>query len=211
MPFGLAGLLRALDAALVLGGAASRVRRDWKSRQPSGAGDAMTASADQSAADEEGVSGLTGRIETRLTGLLTAALKQAFVQDRERLELEREQRDAERRRAEEALRLELRRQVIDREVAGLRWLSAMALLGWFVTMIVLGLQITGASVEARASLGIGCLSLLASLGAAVSGQRHLSRADPLTHDGPVDGGLAGRSALWLLLGGLAALVLSLWL
>ena len=51
-----------------------------------------------------------GGLEARLAGVVVAALKEAFDRDTQRLELEREQLDAERQRAERALRLELRRQ-----------------------------------------------------------------------------------------------------
>ena len=59
--------------------------------------------------------GIAGQIETRLTNVVVAALKEAFDRDHARLELERAQVEEQQRRAEEALRLELRRQAIDRE------------------------------------------------------------------------------------------------
>src|SRR2546430_13789583 len=64
--------------------------------------------------------GLAGQIEARLTNVVVAALKEAFDRDHARLELERAQIEEQRRRAEEALRLELRRQVLDRELGRLR-------------------------------------------------------------------------------------------
>ena len=53
--------------------------------------------------------GPLGQLETRLAGVVVAALKEAFDRDSARLELERSHIEAERRRAEEALRAELRR------------------------------------------------------------------------------------------------------
>ena len=47
-----------------------------------------------------------GRLETRLAGVVVAALKEAFDRDRTRMELERSQIESERRRAEEALAAE---------------------------------------------------------------------------------------------------------
>src|SRR5499426_2648020 len=64
-----------------------------------------------------------GNLEARLAGVVVAALKEAFDRDTRRLELERAQIDAERERAERALRLELRRQTGDREIGRLRFLA----------------------------------------------------------------------------------------
>ena len=55
-----------------------------------------------------------GQIETRLAGVVVAALKEAFDRDRARMDLERAHLEAERQRAEEALRAELRRQAAER-------------------------------------------------------------------------------------------------
>src|SRR3954469_3175913 len=64
--------------------------------------------------------GPLGGLETRLAGVLVAALKEAFDRDSTRLELERSQIEAERQRAEEALRAELRRQAGERALGQLR-------------------------------------------------------------------------------------------
>ena len=64
-----------------------------------------------------------GQLETRLAGVVVAALKEAFDRDSARLELERTQIEADRRRAEEALRAELRRQAADRLVGQLRMID----------------------------------------------------------------------------------------
>ena len=73
---------------------------------------------------------LPGQVEARLTGVVIAALKEAFDRDHARLELERAQLEEQRRRAEEALRVELRRQAAEREVGRLRLLAGMALVPW---------------------------------------------------------------------------------
>src|SRR5215471_1910164 len=57
-----------------------------------------------------------GGLETRLAGVVVAALREAFDRDARRLDLEREQLDAERQRAERALKLELLRQAAEREI-----------------------------------------------------------------------------------------------
>ncbi len=50
------------------------------------------------------------QIQARLAGVAVAAIKEVFDRDSARLEMERAQLEAERRRAEELLRIELRRQ-----------------------------------------------------------------------------------------------------
>ena len=62
--------------------------------------------------DSDGVTlapgGAAGQLETRLAGVVVAALKEAFDRDRARMDLERAQMESERQRAEDALRAELR-------------------------------------------------------------------------------------------------------
>src|SRR5262245_28387351 len=57
-----------------------------------------------------------GALETRLAGVVVAALKEAFDRDSRRLDLERERAEADRLRAERVLRLEWLRQAADREI-----------------------------------------------------------------------------------------------
>src|SRR6185436_6554176 len=71
-------------------------------------------------------SGALGHLEARLAGVVVAALREAFDRDSRRLELEREQIEGERQRAERALKLELLRQAGDREVGRLRLLAGVA-------------------------------------------------------------------------------------
>jgi hypothetical protein len=71
--------------------------------------------------------GALGQLETRLAGVVVAALKEAFDRDSARLELERSHIEAERKRAEEALRAELRRQAADRLLAQVRLVAVMAI------------------------------------------------------------------------------------
>ena len=54
-----------------------------------------------------------GTLETHIAGVVVAALREVFERDSRRLDLEREQADAERQRAERLLRLELLRQAGD--------------------------------------------------------------------------------------------------
>src|SRR5437879_4282565 len=75
-----------------------------------------------------------GHLETRLAGVVVAALKEAFDRDTRRLELEREQVEAERARAERALRLELLRQAGEREIGRLRLIAGFAVASWLGTL-----------------------------------------------------------------------------
>ena len=69
-----------------------------------------------------------GPLETRLAGVVVAALKEAFDRDRARMDLERETLEAERSRAERALQAELRRQAADRALTQLK--LSRCLPGW---------------------------------------------------------------------------------
>ena len=126
-----------------------------------------------------------------------AALKEAFDRDHARLELERAQVEEQRRRAEEALRLELRRQAIDRELARLRLLAGTALVGWIASIAVLFIHPAG--VASRIVLGLGWLLLLGALGAAFNAQGRVNVEKAETNDVP----------LWLMIAGLAATAISL--
>src|SRR3954453_10252973 len=83
-----------------------------------------------------------GQVEARLAGVVVAALKEAFDRDSARLEMERAQIDAERRRAEEALRAELRRQEAERMLGQLRLVAVMALATWGLSA-ALGIWLPG--------------------------------------------------------------------
>ena len=155
--------------------------------------------------DRETLRDLAGQIETRLTNVVVAALKEAFDRDHARLELERAQIEEERRRAEEALRLELRRQTVDREIGRLRLLAGTALIGWVASIAVLFVH--PASVPSRVVLGAGWLLLLGSLGAAFAAQ---GRVNAERTDKP-ERADAGALPLWLLIAGLAATAISLLL
>jgi hypothetical protein len=146
-----------------------------------------------------------GGLETRLAGVVVAALKEAFDRDTRRLELEREQLEAERRRAERALRLEWLRQAGEREIGRLRLVAAVAVAGWIGTLfLVARLPAAGA----RVTLGAGWLCLLASIAASFAGQSTLGRAmqraggPDTTGDEPPTAGLAGSLAAWLVVAGL---------
>jgi hypothetical protein len=151
-------------------------------------------------------SGPRGQLETRLAGVLVAALKEAFDRDRARMDLERAHLEADQARAEAALRAELHRQSTDRAL-GLIRLNAMVAVAVWIVSAVLGAAIPGMrSGGARLLLGGGWLCAIAALGSALfEWQRISGVADELfpsrtSHPGP---GIAARTASWLLLGALA--------
>src|SRR5262245_37193487 len=148
-----------------------------------------------------------GGLETRLAGVVVAALKEAFDRDTRRLELEREQLEAERQRAERALKLELLRQAGDREIGRLRLLAGVAAASW-IGALLLAARLVGSSLAPKALLGGGLALLLAAMGAAFAGQAATERAlrkaadSFATFDDSMSGG-AGRAAPWLIMAGLA--------
>lgn len=186
------GLFRAYDAMMAFRDAARRFSNQGAAPPPE-------TSLTQSAAAQ----GLAGQIETRLTNVVVAALKEAFDRDHARLEVERAHLEAERRRAEEALRLELRRQAIDREVGRLRLLAGAALIGWVASIAVLFIHPSG--IPSRIVLGLGWLLLLGSLGAAFSAQGRIN-TQPADRGERMD---MGALPLWLMIAGLGATALSL--
>jgi hypothetical protein len=188
----LANLFRAYDAVVAFRDAARRLK-------DSSGGSKAETSLSQTAAAQ----GLAGQIESRLTNVVVAALKEAFDRDHARLELERAEIEEQRRRAEEALRLELRRQSVDREIGRLRLLAGTALVGWIASIAVLFVHQAG--VPSRMVLGIGWLALLGALGTAFNAQ---GRVNAEGIDKP-RGADVGVLPLWLLIAGLAATAVSL--
>src|SRR5215467_12185812 len=81
-----------------------------------------------------------GGLEARLAGVVVAALKEAFDRDTRRLDLEREQLEAERRRTERAMQLEMLRQAADREIARLRWLAGVDFIGWLGSLTLFAVR-----------------------------------------------------------------------
>lgn len=162
-------------------------------------GRAARATADP---DQLAVGARGGALETRLAGVVVAALKEAFDRDHQRLELEREQMAAERQRAERRLRIELAQQAGDREIGRLRLLAGVAIAGWLGTLFFAA-RLVGGEAAGRIALGGGWLLLLAALAASFAGQaavtRGLIRADAGESVSP---GTAGALAPWLLLSGL---------
>jgi hypothetical protein len=147
-------------------------------------------------------SGTGGPLEARLAGVVVAALKEAFDRDTRRLELERDQIEAERARAEQALRLELRRQAGERELGRLRLVAAIAVVSWLATLFF-SRELLQGGVAARAALGVGWILLLSALGSAFTAQSTI--AARIVGDGEMSSGQAGVVAPWLIVAGLAVI------
>jgi hypothetical protein len=197
MNFG--NLIKAFDALMAFTAAARKLKGGVPERQP-----------DTALVTGTGTNTLAGQLEARLTNVVVAALKEAFDRDHARLELERAQLDEQRRRAEEAMRLEIRRQAADREVGRLRMLAGTALVGWIASVLVLGTRAAEASVIARVALGGGWMLLLGALAAAFSAQGRIGVSVP-EMSGASDTARGAAAALWLLVTGLALTAISLLL
>jgi hypothetical protein len=154
--------------------------------------------------DEPRAPGMLGQLETRLTGVVVAALKEAFDRDRARMDLERAQFEAERRRAEEALRAELRRQAAERALGHVRLIAVMAIGTWMVSA-ALGVWMPGMRVGAgRWLLGAGWAFLLVALACAFASWQRInvwSTSD--AGGGDWSPSAAEQVAPWLLVGALA--------
>ena len=194
MNFG--NLLNAFDALMAFRNAARRLKSGGEDEP---APPATTA-----------VSALSGQIESRLTNVVVAALKEAFDRDHARLELERAQLEEQRRRAEEAMQMELRRQAAERELGRLRLLAGAALVGWVASVALLIARLGEMTGVARGMMALGWLLILAALGAAFSAQGRVGAYVPDAKR-PIDLGSAGAVAVWLLIAGLGVSAMSLLL
>jgi len=149
--------------------------------------------------------GVFGALENRLTGVLVSALKEAFDRDAARLDVERAALEDQRRRAEEALRLELVRQAGDRALQRLRAIGGVALIVWIVSVGAAMAAHGGLGTAGRVLLGLGWVSLVGALAACLAAYSEVARwvAAPRTpRDGEVPDEGASRAAPWLLLLGL---------
>jgi hypothetical protein len=149
--------------------------------------------------------GPPGQLEARLAGVLVAALKEAFDRDRVRMDLERSQVEAERQRAEDALRAELRRQAAERALGELRLIAMMAVGIWMLSA-ALGVLIPGMRTTLpKTLLGSGWGLTIGALGCAFIAWQSVSgwAADTQVGLSGNPGHAAARAAPWLLLASLA--------
>lgn len=155
--------------------------------------------------------GPLGQLETRLAGVVVAALKEAFDRDKVRTDLERAHLEAERQRADEALRAELRRQTAERALAQLRLIAVMAVGIWMLSA-ALGAWLPGMrAIGPKALMGIGWVLSFAALGSAFTAWQQLSAwpADSQAARSGDPGQRAAAAAPWLLLASLALIGTSL--
>jgi hypothetical protein len=191
----IAAILKTFDAVMAVRDVARRVKG---TAPPSGDGGLTRAPGP----------GIGGVIETRLTNVVVAALKEAFDRDRARLDLERDQYEKQRRHAEEAMRQELRRQVADRELSRLRMLAATALIGWVASVAVVVARLGSASVGSRAVAALGWMLLLGAMASAFTAQGKVGLT--VTEPAQIETSTGG-TALWLLTAGLGISAASLLL
>jgi len=155
--------------------------------------------------EAETPAGPLAQLETRLAGVLVAALKEAFDRDRARLDLERSHVEAEQARAAAALRAELRRQAIDRALGQIRLVAIAAVAVWMLSA-ALSAAIPGMRAGApRVLLGAGWTCAIAALACMLSAWQHVAddrRMESATAPDP-GAGIATRAGSWLLLGAIA--------
>jgi len=167
---------------------------------PTKSGDAKSGDHSQAPAPSFG-----DQIEMRLTNVVISALKEAFNRDEARLELERTHLEEQGRRADETMRIELRKQAADRELSRLRLLGVAGMVGWVACMILLVLR--QAAPMTRGLLIAAAILSLASLGSAFIAQSRIG-VYVLEKDRPLNT-TAGTMSLFLLLGALAVAAVSL--
>jgi hypothetical protein len=149
-----------------------------------------------------------GHLETRLAGVVVAALKEAFDRDTRRLELEREEIESERARAERALRLELLRQSGEREIGRLRLIAAVAVASWLGTLFF-ATRLVGAGVGPKVAVASGWILLISAVAAAFMAQSRVAHTLDSVDDGMARSeavaSVPGTIAQWLVVAGLAAI------
>jgi hypothetical protein len=144
-----------------------------------------------------------GQLEARLAGVLVSALKEAFDRDSARMEMERSQIEAERQRAEEALRAELRRQSAERLLGQLRLVAIMAIGTWMLSA-ALAVWLPGMREgPPRLMMGAGWALAIAALGCALAASQHVSAWSSDVRGGSLPHHPAAATAPWLLLLALA--------
>ena len=191
---GIGGWMKVLDTVTSLAQAGSRLRRTVTGTdvQPTGG------------------AGPLGALETRLAGVVVAALKEAFDRDKARMDLERETLEAERLRAERALQAELRRQAADRALTQLKLVAFFAG-GMLFTSGVLSAWVAGMrDGTAAVALGCGWAAGLGALGCVFAAWPAVSSiaTSPAAEAQPP---AAVSAAPWLLLASLGLTAMSLLL
>jgi hypothetical protein len=160
-----------------------------------------------------GGGGPLAQMENRLAGVVVAALKEAFDRDRARMDLERAHLDAERERAELALRAELRRQAAELALGRIRTAAIMAIGVWMLSAALAvwmpGMRAGGT----RYVLGAGWACALGALGCGFAGWQRIAAwtAGQAGSDTDSKPGAAELAAPWLLIAAIALVGVALLL
>lgn len=159
--------------------------------------------------------GLLGGFEARMAGVLVSALHEAFARDAARLDAERAQADAEAKRAEAALRLELARQEAERQLGQVRAAVGIDIVVWLASVLLIAAH-PPVSLVAKGLLAAGWLALTGGVGAAFLAYTRVSQRAAAIRSAYADELSARIPALdvasWLTVGGLgltAAAVLAI--
>ena len=152
-----------------------------------------------------------GPLETRLAGVVVAALKEAFDRDKARMDLERDTLEGERSRAERALAAELRRQAADRALAQLKLIAIFAGLVLLVSGVLAAWIVGMRNGAAAVLLTVGWTLAVAALGCVFAAWQQVSVWASQTDPPPAGTSTLASVAPWLLLGSLAAVAASLLL
>lgn len=139
--------------------------------------------------------GMFGQLEARLAGVLVSALKEAFDRDRAHLEMEREQIEHERKRAQELMRLELLRQAGERELQNIRGSVIVTLVVWVASVLFMMVHRGPFGVVALVLLAAGWLFLLVALGSSFASYRQVSGAVLRASQDPAEIAALGRNIL----------------
>jgi hypothetical protein len=155
-----------------------------------------------------------GQLEARLAGVLVSALKEAFDRDRAHLDMEREQIEHERKRAEELMRLELLRQAGERELQSIRGSIVVTLVVWITSVLFMMLHHSPFGIAGLVLLGAGWLFLLGALGWSFAAYRQVSAALVRASRDPAQASAFEQQAVTpmvsvLIVGGLACTAASL--
>lgn len=136
-----------------------------------------------------------GQLEARLAGVLVSALKEAFDRDRAHLDMEREQIEHERKRAQELMRLELLRQAGERELQNIRGSIVVSLVVWITSVLFMMLHRSPFGTAGLVLLALGWLFLLAALGSSFASYRQVSTALVRATQEPNDAAVLAKNVL----------------
>ena len=197
----------------------STLASGWSGWSGTSGGSGTSGPSDHGTLGPSGLAGLSGpadhrtlgALETRLAGVVVAALKEAFDRDKARMDLERDTLEGERSRAERALAAELRRQAADRALSQLKLIAVFAGIALLVSG-VLAAWITGMRGGVPAVLlTVGWALGVAALGCVFAAWQQVTVWASETEPPATGGSRLAAIAPWLLLASLSFIAVSLLL